>query len=92
MKPKDFHDIVPMSLHAYADVFDINLWQLKALPILFIVIILFGHGDNRFRSAYLFFLYTFISFIYLLLFIIIIYLILYLKKDKILFNILFKNI
>jgi hypothetical protein len=25
MKPKDFHDIVPMSLHAYADVFDINL-------------------------------------------------------------------
>ena len=28
------------------------------LPILFIVIIIFGHGKDRFRSAFLFFLYT----------------------------------
>lgn len=28
------------------------------LPILFIVIVLFGHGKDRFRSAYLLFLYT----------------------------------
>lgn len=30
----------------------------SVLPILFLVIILFGHGENRFRSAYLLFLYT----------------------------------
>jgi NADH-ubiquinone oxidoreductase chain 4 len=30
----------------------------SVLPILFIVIIIFGHGDDRFRSAFLFFLYT----------------------------------
>jgi len=28
------------------------------LPILFIIIVLFGHGKDRFRSAYLLFLYT----------------------------------
>jgi NADH-ubiquinone oxidoreductase chain 4 len=28
------------------------------LPILFILIVIFGHGDNRFRSAFLLFLYT----------------------------------
>jgi NADH-ubiquinone oxidoreductase chain 4 len=28
------------------------------LPIIFVVIILFGHGENRFRSAFLLFLYT----------------------------------
>jgi NADH-ubiquinone oxidoreductase chain 4 len=30
----------------------------SVLPILFIVIIIFGHGKDRFRSAFLFFLYT----------------------------------
>jgi NADH:ubiquinone oxidoreductase subunit 4 (subunit M) len=30
----------------------------SVLPILFIVIVLFGHGNDRFRSAFLFFLYT----------------------------------
>ena len=30
----------------------------SVLPILFIVIVIFGHGKDRFRSAYLFFLYT----------------------------------
>ena len=30
----------------------------SVLPILFIVIVLFGHGKDRFRSAYLLFLYT----------------------------------
>jgi NADH:ubiquinone oxidoreductase subunit 4 (subunit M) len=28
------------------------------LPILFIIIVIFGHGTDRFRSAFLFFLYT----------------------------------
>ena len=28
------------------------------LPILFIIIVLYGHGDDRFRSAFLFFLFT----------------------------------
>lgn len=31
----------------------------SVLPILFIIIIIFGHGTDRFRSAFLFFLYTF---------------------------------
>nr|YP_009704493.1 NADH dehydrogenase subunit 4 [Volvariella volvacea]AYD91382.1 NADH dehydrogenase subunit 4 [Volvariella volvacea]AYD91413.1 NADH dehydrogenase subunit 4 [Volvariella volvacea]AYD91426.1 NADH dehydrogenase subunit 4 [Volvariella volvacea] len=30
----------------------------SVLPILFIVIVIFGHGPDRFRSAFLFFLYT----------------------------------
>ena len=30
----------------------------SVLPILFIIIIIFGHGKDRFRSAFLFFLYT----------------------------------
>jgi len=30
----------------------------SVLPILFVVIIIFGHGKDRFRSAFLFFLYT----------------------------------
>lgn len=30
----------------------------SVLPLLFIIILIFGHGDDRFRSAFLFFLYT----------------------------------
>jgi NADH-ubiquinone oxidoreductase chain 4 len=30
----------------------------SVLPILFIIIVIFGHGKDRFRSAFLFFLYT----------------------------------
>jgi NADH-ubiquinone oxidoreductase chain 4 len=30
----------------------------SVLPIIFIIIVLFGHGENRFRSAFLLFLYT----------------------------------
>jgi len=30
----------------------------SVLPILFILIVVFGHGENRFRSAFLLFLYT----------------------------------
>jgi NADH-ubiquinone oxidoreductase chain 4 len=30
----------------------------SVLPILFIIILIFGHGNERFRSAFLFFLYT----------------------------------
>jgi NADH-ubiquinone oxidoreductase chain 4 len=30
----------------------------SVLPILFILIVVFGHGDSRYRSAFLLFLYT----------------------------------
>lgn len=30
----------------------------SVLPVLFILIVVFGHGENRFRSAFLLFLYT----------------------------------
>src|ERR1700740_1425052 len=30
----------------------------SVLPIIFILIVIFGHGDDRFRSAFLLFLYT----------------------------------
>ena len=43
------------------------------LPILFIVIVIFGHGNNKFRSAFLLFLYTLASSLPMLLFILMIY-------------------
>jgi NADH-ubiquinone oxidoreductase chain 4 len=45
----------------------------SVLPILFIIIILFGHGKDRFRSAYLFFLYTLAGSLPMLLAILVIY-------------------
>jgi NADH-ubiquinone oxidoreductase chain 4 len=45
----------------------------SVLPILFIVIILFGHDENRFRSAFLFFLYTLAGSLPMLLCILLIY-------------------
>jgi len=39
----------------------------SVLPIIFIVIVLFGHGKDRFRSAYLLFLYTFAGSLFMLL-------------------------
>jgi NADH-ubiquinone oxidoreductase chain 4 len=39
----------------------------SVLPIIFIVIVLFGHGNDRFRSAYLLFLYTFAGSLFMLL-------------------------
>uniref|UniRef100_UPI0030FE7865 NADH dehydrogenase subunit 4 n=1 Tax=Singerocybe alboinfundibuliformis TaxID=1346812 RepID=UPI0030FE7865 len=45
----------------------------SVLPILFIVIIIFGHGTDRFRSAFLFFLYTLAGSLPMLLCILIIY-------------------
>jgi NADH:ubiquinone oxidoreductase subunit 4 (subunit M) len=30
----------------------------SVLPVLFILIVVFGHGENRYRSAFLLFLYT----------------------------------
>lgn len=45
----------------------------SVLPILFIVIIIFGHGENRFRSAFLFFLYTLAGSLPMLLCILLIY-------------------
>jgi NADH-ubiquinone oxidoreductase chain 4 len=43
------------------------------LPLLFIVILIFGHGDDRFRSAFLFFLYTLAGSLPMLLSILLIY-------------------
>jgi len=45
----------------------------SVLPILFIVIVLFGHGKDRFRSAFLFFLYTLAGSLPMLLSILVIY-------------------
>jgi NADH-ubiquinone oxidoreductase chain 4 len=45
----------------------------SVLPILFVVILLFGHGVDRFRSAFLFFLYTLAGSLPMLLSILIIY-------------------
>ena len=45
----------------------------SVLPILFIVILLYGHGKDRFRSAFLFFLYTLAGSLPMLLCILIIY-------------------
>jgi NADH-ubiquinone oxidoreductase chain 4 len=45
----------------------------SVLPIIFIVILLFGHGLDRFRSAYLLFLYTLAGSLPMLLSIIVIY-------------------
>src|ERR1700677_1489985 len=45
----------------------------SVLPILFIVIVIFGHGINRFRSAFLFFLYTLAGSLPMLLCILLIY-------------------
>ena len=45
----------------------------SVLPILFIVIVIFGHGNDRFRSAFLFFLYTLAGSLPMLLCILIIY-------------------
>jgi NADH-ubiquinone oxidoreductase chain 4 len=45
----------------------------SVLPILFILIVIFGHGFNRFRSAYLLFLYTLGGSLFMLLSILMIY-------------------
>ncbi len=45
----------------------------SVLPILFIVIIIFGHGNDRFRSAFLLFLYTLAGSLPMLLSILVIY-------------------
>jgi proton-translocating NADH-quinone oxidoreductase chain M len=45
----------------------------SVLPILFIVIIIFGHGKDRFRSAFLLFLYTLAGSLPMLLSILVIY-------------------
>ena len=43
------------------------------LPLLFILILIFGHGEDRFRSGFLFFLYTLAGSLPMLLSIILIY-------------------
>jgi len=45
----------------------------SVLPVLFIVIIIFGHGNDRFRSAFLLFLYTLAGSLPMLLSILVIY-------------------
>lgn len=45
----------------------------SVLPVLFIVIIIFGHGEDRFRSSNLFFLYTLAGSLFMLLSILFLY-------------------
>jgi hypothetical protein len=45
----------------------------SVLPIIFIIIVLFGHGKDRFRSAFLLFLYTLGGSLFMLLSILLIY-------------------
>ena len=45
----------------------------SVLPVLFVVIVIFGHGNDRFRSAFLFFLYTLAGSLPMLLCILLIY-------------------
>ena len=45
----------------------------SVLPLLFIIILIFGHGNDRFRSAFLFFLYTLAGSLPMLLSILLIY-------------------
>jgi NADH-ubiquinone oxidoreductase chain 4 len=45
----------------------------SVLPVLFIVIVIFGHGTDKFRSALLFFLYTLAGSLPMLLSILMIY-------------------
>jgi len=45
----------------------------SVLPVLFVVILIFGHGNDRFRSAFLFFLYTLAGSLPMLLSILVIY-------------------
>jgi len=45
----------------------------SVLPIIFIVIVLFGHGKDRFRSAFLLFLYTLAGSLFMLLSILLLY-------------------
>ena len=45
----------------------------SVLPLLFLIIILFGHGEDRFRSAFLLFLYTFSGSLFMLLSILMIF-------------------
>nr|YP_009710579.1 NADH dehydrogenase subunit 4 [Amanita basii]QFZ98528.1 NADH dehydrogenase subunit 4 [Amanita basii] len=45
----------------------------SVLPVLFIVVIIFGHGNDRFRSAFLLFLYTLAGSLPMLLSILVIY-------------------
>jgi NADH-ubiquinone oxidoreductase chain 4 len=45
----------------------------SVLPILFIVIVILGHGNDKYRSAFLFFLYTLAGSLPMLISILVIY-------------------
>jgi NADH-ubiquinone oxidoreductase chain 4 len=55
------------------DLFLFYIYFESVLPILFIIIVLYGHGENRFRSAFLLFLYTLAGSLFMLLSILMIY-------------------
>jgi NADH-ubiquinone oxidoreductase chain 4 len=55
------------------DLFMFYLFFESVLPILFIIIIVYGSGINRIRSAYLLFLYTLFGSLFMLLAILTIY-------------------
>ena len=65
--------MVPLYSNKFTLVVLFYLFFESVLPILFIVIIIFGHGMDRFRSAFLLFLYTLAGSLPMLLSILMIY-------------------
>jgi len=60
-------------LFTVLDLFLFYIFFESILPILFVIIIVYGSGQARIRSAYLFFLYTFAGSLFMLLAILQIY-------------------
>jgi len=62
-----------MGVFVVLDLFLFYIFFESVLPIFFIVILLYGSGENRIRSAYLLFLYTLAGSLFMLLAILQIY-------------------
>ena len=66
-------ETLQIALFVVLDLFLFYIFFESVLPILFIIIIVYGSGVNRIRSAYLFFLYTLAGSLFMLLAILQIY-------------------
>ena len=51
-------ETLQIALFVVLDLFLFYIFFESVLPVLFIIIVIFGHGKDKFRSAILFFLYT----------------------------------
>ena len=60
-------ETLQIALFVVLDLFLFYIFFESVLPILFIIIIVYGSGVNRIRSAYLFFLYTLAGSLFMLL-------------------------